>query len=1015
MKLKNKILGFFVGVLAIAGCVFTGVYFSSSPVSAEQVTLSCNLKPEYCIGDSVTVPETSELQLPNGTKLMGANPKLVFPNGMAKGAGVYTLNDLGKYVVYYYATKDGKQFFSTHEFKVEKYNWDYPSTSIPSYGELTLKEGVEGINVDLMAGDSFTFSQRRSLKGLTELDVCRILPDIKKNKNDLPAAGFLTVKVIDSYNPSIYLEFYLWAQSSGTFYLGAGASHQPLTGLEPKASTGPLTYEGAKYKVWSPTRYAVSGVYGTPAGASNTATLANDRGGLAFRWDILTNKVWQTRVGSDDVLITDLDAPEIYGENVFKGFPSEEVYLSIQCYNYNEKFINIQMESLLGYTGEEINRVVDHDTVNPVVTLDVDMTDVGGLYLERGKEFAVPMSATATDLNLAGKIAVSVYYNYASNEPISIHLQDGKFTPTLNGVYTVEYKAFDIFGNEGIATLDLNVGDSKAIFYTPEKITSMTAMKPNQLPLIEATGINKEIVTTVSVIDNNGVETVLDDTRTFIPTSSGEHTIVYTFMDNAYTEVFSYPISIVDNNDVLFRDKPNLPQYFIKGASYQFEEYIAYTLGAKGLESQLAKVEVAADNDDFTEISTASAYTVNGSEKLRVRYSLNGQKSAIYERKIIDVNYNGDVRDYGAYFQGDYSSYEGDNRRMIYNFDGVNATEEMHFINHLAFSKFEFGFEILEEQDKFDSVTITLADAFNETDKMEISYTRSGNKVIYLVQQWIGGTRCLRERFEINNNFVSAYNLTHRLGQLSNNSGNTVMVQPFNSELVVLRVRLDGIVEKAQIGVTKINNQNFTGRLSEMKPTLSYFVTTDIYDMGAQYTLPVATLNSVLNPTHRKDAALTVRDPNGTIVTDINNVALNGVSANKEYTITMPYSGSYVVEYTYSGQTKRGVQTETESYIINVADIVAPTIAFDGGLNETSLIKVKVGETHTLMSYTFSDNVTTTENMWHSINVHYSNGMIVGHGVTEYTFNKAGYYIVRAWCIDEYGNMAVTYYNVLAE
>lgn len=1014
MKLKNKILGFLAGTLAIASCVFVGVRFAITPTTAEEVTLSCDLETEYCIGDSITLPEVAELKLSDGTKIMGQNPKIVFPNGMAKGAGTYTLNDLGEYAVYYYATKGGQQIFSMHEFKVEKYNWEYPSTSIPSYGALSLKEGTEGISVDLAAGDTFTFTQRRSLKGLTELDVCRIFPDIKKNSGDLPAVGFLTIKLIDSYDPSIYLEFYLWSQSSGTFYVGAGANHQTLTGLDPSV-TGAFVFEGSRYRLWKPVRYATSGVYGAPAGASNTSMLAKDRGGLAFRWDILNNKVWQARVGSDDVLVTDLDAPEIYGENVFTGFPSEEVYLSIQCHNYNEKFMNIQMESLLGYTGEEINRVVDHDTVKPVVTLDVETTDVGGLYLERGKEFAIPMNATATDLNFMGEIAVGVYYNYASNEPIAIHLQDGKFTPNLNGVYTVEYKARDIFGNEGIATLNLNVRDKKAVSYTPEKISSMTAVAVNTLPLIEATGINKEIVTTISVIDSNGVETILDDTRTFVPTSSGEYTVVYTFKDNAYTEVFSYSVSAVDTGEVLFGDKPNLPQYFIKGASYQFEEYTAYKLGESGVESHLAKVEIAMDNGDFTEVSATSACTISGSEKVRVKYTLNGKESAVYERKIIDVDYNGDVRNYGAYFQGDYSSFAGDNRRMIYSFDGENTSAEMHFINYLAFSKFEFGFEVLEEQDKFDSVTITLVDAFNEADKLEISYTRSGRKVVYLVQQWLGGERCVRERFEIDNNFVSTYSVTHKLGQVSNNSGNTVAVQPFKSELVALHVRLDGISDDVQLGVNKINNQNFTGRLTEMKPTLSYFVTTDIYNMGMEYTLPAATMNSVLNPTHRKDALLTVRDPNGDIVTDVNNTALNGVLADKEYTIIMPYSGSYVIEYTYSCQTKRGVQTDTERYLISVADIVAPTIKFEHGLNENSLIKVKVGETHTLVSYTFSDNVTEKENMWHGINVHNSNGMLIGHGLTKYTFTEAGYYIVRAWCMDEYGNTAITYYNVLAE
>lgn len=1014
MKLKTKIIGLILGGATALSCVGVGATWMNAQVEAEQITLSCNLATEYCVGDTITISPTAELQLSDGTKVTGENPKLVFPNGMAKGAGSYTLNDLGEYSVYYYALQGEKQISSTHEFLVEKYNWEYPSTSVPTYGELSLKEGAQGISVDLLEGDTFTFTQRRSLKGLTELDVCKLYPDVKTNKNDLPSAGFMTIKVIDSYNPNLFLEFYLWSQTTGTFYLGAGASHQELTGLY-KTVRGKFLFEGSLYERWSPLRYAVSGVYGTPAGAETTSSLANDRGGLSFRWDMLTNKVWQTRVGSEDVLVTDLDAPEIYGENVFTGFTSDEVYISIQCHNYNEKFMTIQMESLLGYSGEELNRVVSHDTVKPVVKLDVEKTDPNGLYLERGKEFCIPMNATATDLNFSGEIDVNVFYNYASNERISIYTEDGKFTPTLNGVYTVEYKARDIFGNEGIATLDLNVVDKKAITYTPTKISSMTLMKENTLPFIQATGINKEVKTTISVADNKGSVTTLDESGAYIPTSTGEHTIIYTFQDNAYTEEFSYAVSIENGGEVLFGDAPNLPQYFIKGAEYQFEEYTAYTFGANGVEGHLATVEIAVDDGEFSPISTSSVCKIEGSEKVRVKYLLNGKESSIYERKIIDVGYNEAVRNYGAYFQGDYIETVGNNRRIEYCFDGEKDSAEMTFINYLSLSKFEFGFEILDGTDNFESVMVVISDAFNQADRIEISYTKTDEKIEYLVQQWLGGVRCTRERFEIDNNFVASYSLKYTLGEIGNNSGKIVKVQPFESELVQLKVKLDGIKSASSLGVTKINNQNFTGRLTEMKPTLSYFVATDIFEMGARYTLPSATINSALNPAHRKDAIMTVLDPNGNVVKDVNGKLLQNVLAGEEYTIDMPISGQYVVEYTFSCKTKRGVQTNEERYMISVADILPPTISFEKGLNENSLVKVKLGEVHKFYKYTVKDNVTSKENIRHGINVHQANGMLVGHGVSEYIFNKKGYYIVRAWCMDEYGNTATTYYNVLVE
>ena len=49
------------------------------------------------------------------------------------------------------------------------------------------------------------------------------------------------------------------------------------------------------------------------------------------------------------------------------------------------------------------------------------------------------------------------------------------------------------------------------------------------------------------------------------------------------------------------------------------------------------------------------------------------------------------------------------------------------------------------------------------------------------------------------------------------------------------------------------------------------------------------------------------------------------------------------------------------------------------------------------------------------INIHNNVGLVVANNVETFVFRKAGYYTVRAWCMDSYGNMTAVYYNVLVE
>ena len=118
MRIKKKIVALFACVVSLIACVF-GAVSANTSAKAERVTLNYELASEYCLGDTITLPETAQIQLSNGTKLTGERARLVYPNGKATGAGERALDTLGVYTVYYYANDGGKQIEAKHSFKVD--------------------------------------------------------------------------------------------------------------------------------------------------------------------------------------------------------------------------------------------------------------------------------------------------------------------------------------------------------------------------------------------------------------------------------------------------------------------------------------------------------------------------------------------------------------------------------------------------------------------------------------------------------------------------------------------------------------------------------------------------------------------------------------------------------------------------------------------------------------------------------------------------------------------------------
>jgi hypothetical protein len=325
-----------------------------------------------------------------------------------------------------------------------------------------------------------------------------------------------------------------------------------------------------------------------------------------------------------------------------------------------------------------------------------------------------------------------------------------------------------------------------------------------------------------------------------------------------------------------------------------------------------------------------------------------------------------------------------------------------------------------EEKADFDSVKITLTDYSDQNNTVEIVYAKNNDALIYKVIKRINGIIVFNSSTELTTTLAGNHTITYKAGAgLTNGSEGVVLsMDTFASELVMLAVTLDGVSGTSALEIKELNNQKLNGnRITERAPELC-IQSAGNGNMGATYTVTPAIVSSVLNCPLRKDIKLTITAPDGNYVKSTEGDVLNYVDATNSYRFALTMAGDYRVSYTCFSASNTGLLETEDFYLIAVRDSVTPVIQFENGLNEQSLLKVKVGEVHKIRSYTVSDNETAQEKLTVRLFVLNSSGSsIIGNDVItkEIVFFKAGYYTVRVWCMDAYGNVATKYYNVLVE
>ena len=988
---------------------------------------------EYVYGQTFTVPNPDQVRIETGAIISKAKSVLLeCPDGSVKSEGDYVLNQTGKYTLRYY---DANGVSAAHTFVVNKNYYEIGSNASAKYLEsLSSKEGTDGISISLKSGESFTFNKPINLNDHTDevLNVCKIFPKFRKEYDLNPTATMVTVKVLDCYDPTKFVEFYVWCGSAGNspYYAGAGASTQMLTGLE--QNTGrpdQMTeeYEGEMYKIHRVRRYQSLSTYGKWLASRYDAEVAK-QDGILLLWD-MTNHQMKARNNGTTYLITDIDSTEIYGTNAFdfsSFFTTGEVVLNVEAYNYAATSFDVEIESIFGMSGKDLLDGTVVDNTAPDITVDVETTSKNEIYLQKGKAMTLPEISNVLDYNYYGNAKVAVYRNYGKRGQVSVKVKDGAFTPETIGNYTAVYTATDSYGNQGVFLLEMVVLDEENIVYEKTPLSKLVAAQNNVIPYIQASGLNKEVQSEVIITTPDGTQMKLDyngvNGYEYLPEYVGDYTIEYLFKDNVYVEKYSYVVSCVDENAVAYKNPFTLPNYLMKGASYTIDPVTAYTAGNGGFNQNAASISVSVDGGDFQTLSAAQmqAYKVEANETVQFKASYQNKDVISKLYPVIDVGYGKKTteKEYLKFMQGNYTSAEFVEGGAAYSFEDGEAN--LQFINAISSSNFKFAFTL--SASSIEDVTLTLRDV-NAPNSNYITYTyqnEKGASILFVAKQYVDGKLVAENSaYTKHKEWNGAYSLSYSPTGLNVDEVFVEAVSAFSKDDALFEVSIKGAKDCSMI-ISQLNNQTFAAAMREGKPQICFEQKNGVQEANTIYQIAPCYASAVINTVLAKDIKVTVNTPSGDIATSVDGVRLDNVTADRVYDIKLTQIGQYRVSYIASciGATRTSAESKLENddyYIINVSEGIAPTVSFKDGSNEATTVKVSIGTTHTIKKFVATDNVTPSENLKiykmildESFTVE-SNGF----NVDSYTFNEAGTFIVYVLAYDALGNSAACYYKVI--
>ncbi|MBQ8658519.1 MAG: hypothetical protein IJ506_05230 [Clostridia bacterium] len=1001
MALKGKLILLLTGLTAFACGVGTSLF----NVRAEEGELSAvDYRQTYVLGETV---EIADATITYGGTEYPATANVIFPSGTVYSLDSVTLSESGVYTVEYRASVNGKLLIETVDFSVSDELFSVEGTGEFSYGKNAYLGEMNGINVSLSSGAVLRYNKvvdvSDNMQGVAPIVRLYCTPQIKGERE----VENVRITLTDAYDPENFVEVLYKADSVDQYtYITANANGQTPSGLEARASLGSsgIEYDGGIWRLFQGQMY---GFNGRSSFSGNVPTgLTMEENYFELNMDYETKRLYVQRAVVDPKrnLLIDLDEPTFFGENLWEGFTTGEVIVTIQGLAYNSGNFNFFISQM---DGHDLAASSVSNGTPPSISVDFGAYEENDLPNVIVNHAAKVYPATAND-DLEGAIECSakVYYNYDNSSRSLVNVKNGEFTPTRSGIYTIEYKAADSFGNVTVKTVDITaiareqieyeLSAHETVFSVGGEITVASANVLNSL-----TGYTIDVKARLK--DSDVVYDISEKTLKFTPVYAGVYTIEYIYSDYVETKTFSYDITVNAADKPVFFADAVVPRYFIKNCTYYIPDYYAYDY-SDGFSELKADIYVSVDGAEPYLLS-GNSVTVNAESTLDIIYRA-GNAEKVYNGKVVDTNYGeqGKVK-FAEYLQGSAFTATEDVDNIAYATDASKATDgvaALELINSAYVNVFNVEFTVADKE--FETVSLILTADNDRSKKIVIQYTKND----------LGTT-------DVTVTYGDA--TVKGVSTSSFESGNVFQCSVYNNDLVVngsdisipleqafegfgkkffVDIELSGITGNASIKIRKLMNQLLSNStLDNVLPVLIYTPLRDDYKLGDTIEISAFDYYDFVDPS--PSFKYSFRSDEG-YMTSAEGVLLNGSENDYRtaYTVAVTDYGTVRLSFTLNDYSVWS--DNIGGFVVPILDSVPPTITLD--VKKTAYKTGKI----TVADYVTTDD--SGEKVAVDIMVIDADGVITVLDGKTFDAPKKGAYTVLYRAADSVGNVTFAQYSI---
>ncbi len=1016
---------------------------SAEKVSSDEIQVETELQNKYALNEIEIFSQEIEVSY-EGKTYIAKNPTLVLPNGnkISISNESVSFDTVGKYTISYYFTADnGKVVCASDEFFVvqKKYEFMNGGSSSITMAESTTEicknnddektyTGDKGAIVRLNSGSKFVYNKPidlskgdyGSLRSVIKLDPrpYNISYNEEEGKYDYnyTITEQIVIRLTDCYDSLNYVELLIDGTKqpgTGTIYLRATHSNESTNHYSVRAypTSEPLAWWGDKEFYMDGERGIVFYEYGVYYPV-NGLSLSKDS--LEFLYDSDRDRIY-VRSGTAVLFILDVANEFLYGDKAFKGFKTDEVILSIEGVSYKAaeplRFDIFTIDGKAINSNEDIDYI---DEVPPKIDVQIEKTDKKGVFIAKGESFVIPQ-ATVSDFNYCGDLSVKVYRNYLKSNQINVSVKNGTFLVGEIGTYTIVYTAVDSFGNKTDEILEVRgVPTTESISISAKKLEKLYLGETVTIPEYTISTINKQDsvkVTIKAITDDDVVEVDPKDMQLYIRKTE-TYKIVYTVQDNVCVKEFSYNVDVEIRNDAVFIDKPFIPEYVIKGASYKVEQIFAYVKDGNNFENKKADLMVAFDGGAFEKVTDINKLIINGNESVSIKFIYDKVESQIITSKIVDVGFEtADNLQLDKYFIGDFTAgtifSDGQETGSITYTSNINSgSNSLRFINQVNYRLFKLALNVPEGKDDFSKINIRFINPKNQKQTMTLTIEKTAENAVVCFENSL--KKAISVPFSGTSNIDASFEYDRR--RIVVNGTKLDFYNTFDYDYAYLEIELVGIEGESAISINEVGNVPFNRYITVDTYNPEAWINKALgrYNPGDEIVIYSPIYSDVLSLIDYSTAKISVRNENNEFVKTIDGVLLDGTQKyEKKYVIKPSEYGTYVVQYEVCDG--KGISAGKNQYRFSVADNVAPEIDFKGK-DEKTIVKIGVNEAFKL-NYEIVDNCDSKEKLYVQVNVLDHSDQSLSRNVgNNFSISKQGFYTVYVYCLDSSGNSAFRYF-----